>query len=421
MTNDKAASKVGIQKKAALLLLSFVLALSAWIAVSYIISPETTRIIRNVPVLTNERDAAYKAYGLHVVDDTPFYTDVTVTGSRALISSLTSESIKITPVYTGVEQPGIYKLGLVASRANSQQNFVIRQLTETISMTFDAETFKRIPVEFRVDRVFADDGLMFGNVSVSPSELTISGPASEVNRVVKVMAAYVGNDEVLAQSIEAVVEFILYDEFGKVVSQDGIQLSSESAEITIPILMRGILAIEIGFTNIPVGFDISTLNYVLSNKEIPVAADPGVIENMGPKLVGEVDLAKFEIGEEYKFEVILPTNIRNLEGVENVTVTFPKGNLATKRVRVSEFRLDNAPVNYDVEILTNYINNVTVIGPEEELDELLDTSVVAVIDLLSLPSIEKGEWEAVVRFRIPGSKTLWATGVYHAQVRITPN
>ncbi|MCL2538852.1 MAG: CdaR family protein [Oscillospiraceae bacterium] len=419
--NDKASANNSIRGRVALFLLSFLLAVGAWAFVAFMISPEATRVIRNVPVLTNEKDAAYKAYGLHIVDDTPYFIDVTVTGARSLISTLTSENIKITPAYSGVEQPGVYKLNLVASRVNSQQNFTIRSITETISLAFDAEAYKRFQVDARVDGVSADDGLMFGNVSVSPSEISINGSESEIDRIAKVVAQYNGEDEILTMSKEVIVDFILYDENGKVLSQDGLQLSSESAEITIPILMRGVLKIEIGFTNVPESFDISTLTYVISNSEIPIAADPGVIENIRPKLVGEVDLAKFEIGEEYKFEVILPSNIKNLDGVETVTVTFPKENLATKRVRVTEFRLDNAPANYDIEVMTNLINSVTVIGPQDELDLLLDTSVVAVIDLTSMSSIEKGEWDMAVRFRISGSKSLWVAGIYHAQIMITPN
>jgi len=418
--SEKASVNTSLEKKVVLFLLSFVLAIGAWAAVAFIVSPETTRTIRNIPVLTGEQDAAYKAYGLHVVDDIPYFVDVTVTGARSLINSLTSESVKITPAYSGVDQPGTYKLGLVATRANSQQNFSIKQISETVTLTFDAEAYKKFQVDPRVDGVSADDGLMFGNYTVSPSELNVRGPEAEINRIAKVVAHYYGDDEVLSASKGVTVEFIFYDENGRILPQDGLQLSSESAEITIPILMRGVLKIEIGFTNVPEGFDISTLSYVLSNSEIPIASDPGVIENIRPKLVGEVDLAKFEIGEEYKFEVILPSNVKNLDGVETVTVTFPKENLATKRVRVTEFRLDNAPANYDIEVITNFINNVTVIGPQEELDLLLDTSVVAVVDLINMSSIEKGEWDMTVRFRISGSKSLWVAGIYHAQVMITP-
>ena len=409
------------ESKIVLFFFSFILAVGAWIAVAFVVSPETTKVIRNVPVLINERDAAYKAFGLHVLATDPSFVDVTVSGARTLINLLDTDSVRVTPSYTSVEQPGTFTLNLVASRVNLQQSFSIQQISETITLTFDVESQKRLAVDVRVDGLSAAAGLMFGNVSVNPAEITISGPDAEISRVTRAVAQYHGANEELSQSREVLAEFLLYDENGQLMPQEHIQISNEQAEITIPILMRGTMELEIGFTNVPEGFDVSTLVSVLSHTDIPVAADPGVIETLGPKLVGEVDLARFEIGEEYKFDLMLPSNIINLDGIESVTVTFPKENLATKRVRVTEFRLDNAPSNYDIDIITQFINNVAVIGPQEELDELLDTSVVAVIDIASLTSVDRGERDVIVRFRISGSRSLWVAGAYHALISIVPN
>lgn len=409
------------EKKVVLFFISFILALTAWILVAYLISPETTKVIRNVPVRTNERDAAYKTFGLHIVSETYQTVDVVVSGARSTVNNLTADSIKVTPVFTSVEFPGTFTLALTASRNNTTQIFNIQPIKDTIELTFDAEAQKRFVVESSVNDISVGDGLIFGNSGVNPIEIVISGPEADINKIASVSADYYGNDIVLNQSVEVIVEIKLYDAAGKEISNDNLNMSDDEALITIPILQRGLLPLEIDFVNIPKGFDISTLNYVLSHTEIPVAADPSVIETLSKKIVGEVDLARFEIGEEYKFEITLPSNIKNLDGIETVVVTFPKENLQSKKVRVTEFRLDNAPNNYDIEILSEFINNVTVIGPAEELELLLDTSVVAVVDIATIPSVEKGERNINVRFRIPGSRSLWVAGVYEAVILITPN
>lgn len=409
------------EKRIVLIIISFILALTAWALVAYLISPETTKVIRNVAIRTNERDAAYTSFGLHIVNETNETVDVVVTGARTTVNELTAADIKVVPVYSNVEYPGTFTLALTATRVNSTQSFSIQPLKETITLTFDAEAQKRFVIESNVTGVSANDGLMFGNPSNSPQEIIVSGPETEINRIASVTANYSGDDEILNQSLEAFVPIILFDSAGKEISQDKLNLSDTEALITIPILQRGTLHLEIGFVNVPKGFDVSTLSYVLSHTEIPVAADPNVIDTLGTKVIGEVDLARFEIGEEYTFEVILPSNIRNLDGIETIVVTFPRENLDSRKIKVTEFRVDNAPTNYDVEILTEFINNVTVIGPEEELNQLLDTSIVAVVDLNSLPNIEKGEREIVVRFRVAGSKSVWVAGIYSVVVSITPN
>ncbi|MCL1829980.1 MAG: hypothetical protein FWG21_00960 [Oscillospiraceae bacterium] len=409
------------EKKFVLLIISFVLALSAWIMVAYLISPETTKVIRNVPVRTNERDAAYKTFGLHIVSETSQTVDVVVTGARTTVNGLTADNIRVTPVFSSVEFPGTFTLALAASRNNTTQSFNIQPIKDTIVLTFDAEAQKRFTVDTTVSGVSADDGLMFGNSGVTPLEIVISGPEADINRIATVSAEYNGQDEVLNQSLEVIVDIKLYDAAGREISAENLSLSDQEATITIPVLQRGILPLALDFVNVPKGFDISTLNYVLSHTEIAVAADPAVIETLDTKIVGEVDLARFEIGEEYKFEVILPSNIKNLEGIDTVVVTFPKENLDSRKVRVTEFRVDNAPTNYDIEILTEFINNVTVLGPTEELELLMDSSVVAVVDLSLIPTIERGERDITARFRVAGSSTLWVAGIYNVVVLITPN
>ena len=408
------------EKRLVLIIVSFILALVAWAVVAYLISPETTKVIRNVPIRTNERDAAYKVFGLHIVDETTMTVNVVVTGVRTTVNSLTADNIKVTPVFSNIEYPGTFTLPLTASRNNTTQSFSIQPIRDTITLTFDAEAQKRFLIESSVAGVSADDGLMFGNSSHSPSDLIITGPEAEINRIASVAADYYGNEEVLSQSLEVVVPIKLYDAKGKELASDNLIMSEDEVLITIPVLQRGTLPLGIDFVNVPKGFDISTLNYVLSHTEISVAADPTVIETLGKKIVGEVDLARFEIGEEYRFDVILPSTIKNLDGIEAVIVTFPKENLDSKRIKVSEFRVDNAPTNYDITILNDYINNVTVIGPTDELEMLLDSSVVAVVDIAALPSVEKGERDVVVRFRISSTRSLFVAGIYYVVISITP-
>lgn len=405
-------------KKWLVLILSFFLAVVVWIFVTYTIDTNISITIHNVPVIVDDKDAAYRSYGLHVVDYDPFYVDVVVSGDRSVVNNLTADNIRVAPIYANVEHPGVFPLNLSVSRVNTQQTFQMTLQTKTATITFDTEAQKTLTVTPRVENFVTADGLVGGTISVSPSEITVSGPEGVVDRVESAVARY--DLEGVAQSASLTVSagVMLLDGNGNEISQENLMLSEEEAEINIPVLKTGTLPLDIEFINVPDGFDVSTIEYTLSRDAMKVFGPVGVVENLQEKIVGRIDLATFELGKEYRFEVVLPENLRTNDDFDSVTVTFPSGSLSSRRVRVTEFAVDNLPMNFEVEIQTPVITNVSVIGSPDEIENLLETSVIAILDASRI-TLESGEFEYTVSFAVPGSSSLWVAGRHTVLVSVT--
>ncbi len=402
------------------ILLSVVIAFIVWAIVAFNVSPETTRHITDIPVNLNVPTAAFHSLGLEIVDEGEFTVTVEVSGERNVIGSLTKDDITVTPTFTAVNQAGTYKLKLVATKNNSLKVYnIISIAPESITLDFDIAATKKLTVEPSIEGLDVADGFLVGSITATPQEITIRGPESELAKISRASAFVTLNGDPLTATTVVTSDIVLIGESGEIQPTDNLVLSSDTADITIPVYKKGILNLEIGFINEPDGFDTSTLDYVMSNSSIPVAAAEATIDNLSDKIVGYVDLADFEIGKTYTFELELPSGIVNLDNIATVTVTFPKEGLATRSIKVDDIRFDNLPSNYDIEILTDTINNVTLIGPSDRIDNMLSGSVIAVIDINEI-NIDKGEFSVPVRFVIPSDSTVWVSGKYSALISVQP-
>lgn len=136
---------------------------------------------------------------------------------------------------------------------------------------------------------------------------------------------------------------------------------------------------------------------------------------------GIIDLSTFELGETVDLTIELPDGVKFVEdGVQNVTVSFDTTGYVTRTVTVTEFNIINKPANMEITIPTQRLTNVVLIGPEEELNELSPTSVVAQIDASSDNiSVVRGQQNVPVRIVIPSSDSIFATGSYAVLCNIT--
>lgn len=399
---------------------SLICAVGVWFAVIFTISPDTTQPIRNVPVTINTSSASFQSLGLDIIGSTDNITvDVTVEGTRSAVGAIDRSDIIVTPSFSSVRGAGTFDLQLSVTKANPLDNFTIVSVEpSTITLTFDTAVSKKVTVEAEISGLRVGEGYIMQNAVVSPGEVTVTGPETEVQRVQRAAVKVEVNDEV-SEPVRQTCEVVLYDASGNEIVSNTLRLDNSEVDVVVPIYKRGVLALDIEFTNVPDGFDIETLGYALSETEIPIAASEAVIENLRPRVIGYIDLSTFSIGQSYTFDVELPNGVVNLDNVEQVTVTFPRENIASKRVNVNDIRVINRPANMNVTVVNTRINDVTVIGPAGDVEALLPTSVIALVDMSAI-SVEQGSYNVPVTFRITSNHTTFVSGSYSVLIEVEP-
>lgn len=185
------------------LLLSLVIAFIIWLAVAMYASPEESYTIYNIPITVNTENSLVAQKGYKNFWQSDEAIDVTVTGPRYLITRLTPDDILVSANLNTVDSAGVSKLSLRVSLKQESQDITISQQSKTsVNIYFDAELEKEVNIY--LDKTVFDNKLAEGyqlrSVDLPVTSVKITGPATEVNKIVRAEATPTLPDELLFES-----------------------------------------------------------------------------------------------------------------------------------------------------------------------------------------------------------------------------
>lgn len=408
-----------LENKKVVTAISIFVAVVAWVAVTATVSNEKTVTIYNVPVDFDYGSTLYTNLGINVVQDTEVTVDIVITGPRNVVGGITKEDILVYPQYALVNGAGTYNLSLNAEKLDALADYTITTVRpNTIEVRFDKFVTKKFIIETDLSTVQVAEGYIKGTGYSSPAEVTLSGPEQEINEVSRVVAKVNLQGEQTTSSIST-VELELYNKNGDVIQPNHIQFDVQMVEVTVPVLKVKELPMTISFINVPAGFDVASLQYTLSENSILLAGPGEDVDRIEAWEIGYVDLQNFQPGKAYTFEIELPSSYENINNLQEVVVQFSDDNLSTRIISVSDIRVVNAPSDYNIDIQTNRINSVQLVGPKNELSLLSPSGVIAQVNAADI-TVEKGQQTVQVQFIIPSTDKVFATGTYTVLVNITP-
>ncbi len=396
-------------------LISLLMAIALWGYVVVFVNNEHTTTIHDVPINMQYRASAYQSMGLDVIEMDITTVDVSVTGPRSVTGDLKPEDIIIYPSITGIDGPGKYTFILTSDKASNISNFTINSYSrDSVTVRLDKLVSKEFPVEVDISSIVVDADYMADRPTTNPSTITITGPEYKVNSVAKVVAATI-TTETLSQTAVLPSVIRLYDENGGEIDDKLLSISVAEVDITIPIMKEVILPVKVEYVNVPAGFDTSILHQNLSAKEIRLSVPAQTASSLTDFVVGYIDLATLKTGENYTFDLKLPTGYRSLDEVAQITATISGSNLTERVMNVSEIKVINDAEN-TIQLMTNHINNVTIVGEKQAVENLSAGSVIAQIDAATL-SAAQGQQTVEVDFIIPSTDAAYVKGVYTVTIK----
>lgn len=396
-------------------LISLLMAITLWGYVVVFVNNEHTTTIHDVPINMQYRASAYQSMGLDVIEMDITTVDVSVTGPRSVTGDLKPEDIIIYPSITGIDGPGNYTFILTSDKASNISNFTINSYSrDSVTVRLDKLVSKEFPVEVDISSIVVDADYMADRPTTNPSTITITGPEYKVNSVAKVVAATI-TTETLSQTAVLPSVIRLYDENGGEIDDNLLSINVAEVDITIPIMKEVILPVKVEYVNVPAGFDTSILHQNLSANEIRLSVPAQTASSLTDFVVGYIDLATLKTDENYTFDLKLPTGYRSLDEVAQITATISGSNLTERVMNVSEIKVINDADN-TIQLMTNHINNVTIIGEKQAVEKLSAGSVIAQIDAATL-SAAQGQQTVEVDFIIPSTDAAYVKGVYTVTIK----
>ena len=404
-----------------LLLLSLGIAVLLWLYVTMSVMPNTSTTLSGVPVDFDYDSAKYTALGLDIVNEPSYTVDLSLSGDGSVLGAARASDFVVYPDYSSVKGAGSQTLNLNVKIINpdleNRVTATIERGRRTVDVVFDTILTKTLPVTVETSGLHIAEGYSLNKVSSSPSEITITGPSTEVSQVTAVVAPLSMEGE-LSESQLVQVPLEMRDANGKTLDLPYTTMEDDIVDVTVSVYKQVELPLVVNFINVPSYFDVNTLQYSLSQETLLVSGPERVVNNLTELSVGSFDLSTFSLDKDYQMNVELPDGIVSNENVSSVTLSFDTTGMSERSFNVSQISVINVPANYQVEVTTKRLNNVVLVGPEEDLEQLSAGSIEARINAEDL-QVAVGTQTVAVQIQVPSNPRVFAIGTYTVTCNIT--
>lgn len=394
---------------------SLVVAFFIWCAVVITVSPQTTRVIKDVKVVIDE--SVSSQFGLEPFGDNEFVVDVTITGKKYQISGnrLPDDDIIVTALTNNVNSAGSHNLQLTCESISGSTFYTIDSISQkSINVYFD----KKLEVNFVIEPEIVtngfpivDDGFNYGAVNLSESYVTISGPATEINRIEKVVTKHV-LDEPLVSNLSTEAKIVPVDKNGN----SGflyLEYSNTDVVLTIPVFKIKVLETTVNFKNAPSAYVNNPLPFTVTPNKAEFDTSVEDYANVDDYSVGTIDFRKLNpSNNEFRFYIDdASTEEENDE--EFVVIVDLSGYTQDYFSVDSKNIVVNNPNKLKCSV--SRVSNIVVVGKQSSLDRITNDKITVEIDLSGV-EINSGETKEIPAVVTVDSSDCWIYGTYYVTV-----
>ena len=404
---------------------SVLMAVLIWVLVAIFFSPVEQRTIDNVPVTIDLENSIPEKLGLQVFGQSEFKVSVTVSGKRYVISptALTADDIVVTANTNYVDSAGKNILQLELAPKDAGADFEITGCSEeSVEVFFDHLLEKEYTVvpDISSDGNVVADGFIQGDTVLSSELVTVSGPATEVEKIKNVIAK-VQIDAPLKKTTTFDSTAIPINEYGGTLRYLTVNDGYDVVTVTVPVLKPAKLKTSVLFKNTPSYFADNPVSYACSPDTLSVAMAADLLENAASVSVGSIDFSQINTGTNtFKFRSDSIANAKVMDDTKEISVSFtiPDFEKKTLTMPVDNITFKNVSDGTKAAVAESGGITVTVIGLPEEIDTLTGSDISASIDASQLEA-DKGTQKATADITISNTKSCWAFGTYTVDVSLS--
>ncbi|MBE6780290.1 MAG: hypothetical protein E7545_04845 [Ruminococcaceae bacterium] len=406
-----------LYNKKVIIPLSIFLAFVMWLVITTQENPMRERTFTNLTLNVNMENTFADENGMNIVSDISSQKfSVVVRGPSYVVSSLRPEDLTVYVSAATVDEPGQYKLDVVASRSST--NYEILSVSpSTVKVEFDYFDTKEFTVKADAKGAAATEGLIAEAGIVSGIEgdiLKVTGPRSKVNKIAAAVAVCDVN-RVLSETETFDAQINLLDEDGKVISLDNITLNAEEVKVKVPISKKKTVSVVADFTNLPGGFDKNTIKYTIDHAKVDIIGNPEAVDKISKITLSAIDVSSISLSNK-KFDVTpkLPEGIRLMDNFETFEVTIDTSGYIEKTITVTTVKAVN--LKSGLKSSQTSVRNVKICGPKAAVNKITAELLTAEVDLFDKA---EGQHSLSVVMKFKNYKNVWVVGSYTTTATIT--
>jgi len=361
---------------------AIIAAAALWIYVEYD-DPRDQSFTIDIPVVVSNETLLHDRR-LLVTQIYPRTVSVTFVGPRTAFLNLSP-----TTVYAEVNVGGIHvpdddiSLGFdIRLPSGVNQNLLsdISSPVDRINITVERLAERAIPVRGVYEGGTAAPEYIAGAPDFNPQTIIVYGPESVLSTISEAWVPIMREN--LSSTYVNDLPFVLRDEYGEELGSQQlelIRLSQQEVRVTVQISMIRDVALHVERIH---GAGTTDQNTVIEiyPQTISVSGDPEEIREMNRLTLGTINLNDIELMYTEIFAIPVPNDVVNHSGVAEAIVSVTIRDLEVEGFLTSNIRLQNAPDDLEVELITTVLN-VRIRGTREELDALTDTNIRVVVNL----------------------------------------
>ncbi len=399
------------------IIVSFLIAITAWFFISVQIFPTVEDRIRNVSVEIQPTDYMMQN-DLQIVNEYESLVDIRIEGKRYDITGLSADDFYATLDLSSVRSAGTFTVPVSVSGKTGNECTILDTEPVAVTLQIDKIETREFPVTAVAPSISLPEGFYIDEMTASPATITITGSATELDKIARVEARsrYSG---LISESHDTQGEIILYGTNGSRIANDDLKLSTSDVTVNIPVFKQKTLPIRFEFTNVPSNFDIDSLKYIIRPSSITVAAPDNSIDHLSELVIETIDLSELTLTKTVSIPISLPEGYKNLSGNNTARIEFQTADYGKLDYTVTNISIINPPDNYDISLLTQELV-VTVIGPSGMLSDLSASDIAITANLLGV-TLREGTQDVPVTLLIRGrEQQCWVSGTYKVTINAEP-
>ena len=360
-------------------LTSLLIAMFLWFYVIYQENPEKTVSFSDVPVRLLNEETLKNRYSLRVVGEDEINVTVKLSGTFSRLENLSASDLRVTADLGKITEPGTYTLSYDIAAVDG---VTVVERSPDITVVVDEQITLELPVNVSISGPLAD-GLVADLAIVDPVTVRVSGLRAELSGAASAQVTVSASE--LTGSFSSDMAYVVLDETGKPVQAESMEYIDETVHVEIPVYRERTVPLRMDIVYGNAATEDNTV-VSLSQDSVTVYGDIDTVDALNEIVLDTVDVSSFTGEYHSEYPIKLPDGVwlRGEEDTVSVDITYT--NLETRQVVVTDIRIVNIPLRYNVKADTAEVY-VTVRGTPEQLDALVSGDIAVQADLTDLTLI----------------------------------
>ena len=402
-------------------ILSVLVAIIMWMYVGSDLNVETTVELYNIPVVFEGKDDLADRM-LMITEGADQTVNLKLRVNRSSLFKFNSDTVSVVVDVSKIEDPKEYTSTYRLVTPNTVSSSSVTDLTENKEITFTVARLveRNVEVQGRLDSdVVVADGYQIGEFSIVPGTVSVSGESSAVNQVDHAVVV-VSSEAPLSETYTGELPVQLVGTDGQMLDQEALHLAVDvdTVQVTLPVVQTKEVKLTVDL-KAGGGATADHAEVDIEPKSITVAGSASALEGLTeitlPKII---DLSQIYTQEEYTIPIQLDSELTNVSGVTQATVTVKLSGLTSRTIEVETGSIEqaNLPEGYTATVVTQSFQ-VQIRGEDAEAVESVIASQLRVVaDLSGVTAV--GSQTVPVQIYLNGSSDVGVVGSYRVSVSV---